>query len=1347
MNRSALGAIALVCLFLPFAVTPAGSTHLPAVQQGAAEWWGPTGATTGHHIRIPVMVENSLPVQVDQMAVKAEIDLAKVLSQAGWIHTRTGSQTILKGFQLDEDSIRVVQVTGFGSGDQILTQSSARQGDDRFVIPSVVVNGEVSKTGDIFDPTSTPVISVFWWAATSLGAQGSPTARQYYHVYLDSLTNGDHPASTLTGSDVGAADSIHWTGPAAAYYGVLPATRFGQNSPTIKLVGLFDGTTVQVDYRAGSNYQPHPLNPTVSLNEGETAFVGFSGSDRTEFRLRSIQPGQNDKDGAPFLAYAELLQGSDSTPIGTFVPALSGGYTGQSFVVDLTQMPANLVHSINFITPGTNGAVIQAALDDQTIYTVAIGDQSTQSPPYTVGAWDNGPSGTCQPRGGTFLAGGQVYDITSTNDILVQLGGQSRIQQIPALTGGPTGTAFATSLLDQWFGGASCQRSEDRRGWLIMSNQETTAEAWRMEPSPGRFEPPQGSQDPSHAVPEAPEFAGRFTANGDMINRPIFIHSDTPTTALSGSLRVPQIQASGAYGGANGGREFSGVGPFAVLGLYPDTRVEFSKNYHISGMEVDEFYISEDQSKYGENKQGTDTLKGFTLKASKPILVYGLAERATFLSGRPAFLDTTIGPADFRGNLLGINPISGVEPSTASTTPGKPVSFTFLVSNLGRGADGQPVADTANLQPGNVPTGWTATLDREVVPLAAGGDATIIMTVTPPDNAEARSSAVIPVIATSESNSRISVSSATVTYIQRSFDVGIWFDKEGGPTRKDHAGAADSSITYTISVKNEGTVTDTINLEASSPAPGWSVDLLKDGFTVQDFTLDGGESTSFTMVVQPPSNLKDGLMVTTVTAASGSQPAAFDTITAITRVRADAVIEVSYDDATRLVQPGESVDFDIKVTNAGEGSIELDLEASADLPPDWAEPAFVLVNPSNGKRIDVSRLSIGPGESLSFVVNTTAPKNSVAGELATVRALARPPGGASVFEVAFTAVSGAKHNVNIAPISLIEGRTDGSATPVELEVTNKGNLDERLRLKVIQLPANWTIQPAEPDTRVARGATETIVANLRGPIGAPAGGFDMRVALMADDGNLTIASARVDVPKATAIIVASGEPEHAQPGQAATAPFTITNAGNRAGRIEWKGGAELWSIQGNETAHLQPGQTVTLQAGWLIPNSASSTSSKHSIEVHLVPDDGTESVHEVISKDIDVGRPQLRISASELLSAPGGSLVRATLENAGVRTAHSIRLELRSGDEVIDEVTIEALQGGHSASFSLLDPERRANLRVVVDPYNSVAESEENDNQISLAGQAKEAPGVPFVAVLIAVSLALIVRVRNRSHR
>src|SRR5439155_12052365 len=64
----------------------------------------------------PLVVENDKSYSIDDPMVAVEVDFGQLLVDAGWTSRTTGTETTVRGFTLDIDSIRVVEYQSGFSG-------------------------------------------------------------------------------------------------------------------------------------------------------------------------------------------------------------------------------------------------------------------------------------------------------------------------------------------------------------------------------------------------------------------------------------------------------------------------------------------------------------------------------------------------------------------------------------------------------------------------------------------------------------------------------------------------------------------------------------------------------------------------------------------------------------------------------------------------------------------------------------------------------------------------------------------------------------------------------------------------------------------------------------------------------------------------------------------------------------------------------------------------------------------------------------------------------------------------------------------------------------------------------
>jgi len=200
-----------------------------------------------------------------------------------------------------------------------------------------------------------------------------------------------------------------------------------------------------------------------------------------------------------------------------------------------------------------------------------------------------------------------------------------------------------------------------------------------------------------------------------------------------------------------------------------------------------------------------------------------------------------------------IGPIPGVSVSISPTSqdgsPGTALTYTVTVTNTGGVADNYVLTKSDDLD-------WSPSLSPSSLSLAAGASGTATLTVT----LGSSGTDTITVTATSQTDSTVSGSANCTAHV-----VSVVGRVKVTIDQSSKSGAPGESLNYSVTVKNEGTSTDTFSLQATD-TKGWSPTL-----SITSITLPGGSSrTGIRLSIKIPDNAADGDSNTITVTAIGS---------------------------------------------------------------------------------------------------------------------------------------------------------------------------------------------------------------------------------------------------------------------------------------------------------------------------------------------------------------------------------------------------------------------------------------------------------------------------------------------
>lgn len=1351
-------------LLLVLLLAPLASLVPATVAQASTPpvWWGPTPIGQGHHLRVGATVTNDGSSILANAVVAFEVDLGEALVAAGWPSSSAGGDDRISGFRLDPASIRVAAMTDLDppaagtSHGQLRAVATAFPASDprRYEVPSVVYEGSFD-SDQAFHPAVNPIVTVVWRIPEAL----APAASRHFFVYFDSLLSSDAKqprdfAGSAAGGDV---LSLFWSG--------WGTTLHGYSKP---VDGRASGLQV-VAREAGTSVEVFSAAPGQSFRRVESFQIAQA------FGSRQVAVAGTSPLLLKIVADRPVLGQMTSTG---FVPSLDGGMAGRDFVFAMTHSAAWEQDTVYFgastlgesVTPTTIEVTRLDGAGPTLRYSLASG---TNPWPYTVGPRASIEQGACtrpipDAESPALPFGPGIYRarVTSGERVLLQHQAVDALSQVPTVTGAPAGTDFLTAL--PWTdesGGASCN-VRTRTGSLFTSSVEEDATFTVTSPDLAFQVYPRGAANPPAArFPPARIIDGDGTQQGpfdvtarDSADRMLRVTASGPVRLLTGQAPA-QIGATGnlppgggatfaqtatpfvngPLGGLAGGRSFTGYGPAVVVAPFDGTALQVSLRT-AAGWTTRSIALSQDASYALVDPAPSTPLLDYRIDANLPVVVHpALASSGTF-AGIPKFLSAQAGAGQYRGYLVDLASPDG-DPVTRSTAPGSPSRFPLTLSNLARGADGSGLGDSVTLT-ADVPAGWELRVDGAA--LTSGQSKTFSMTggqvrpvaveVRPPPDVAVDTTGIVTLTARSAGNTRIADQIQLVTFIKSVFKVNAWFDAVNGPKDQEQQVSTDGLANYTVVLQNLGTKSELIQVRVTfkGSANGWQATL--DGQTQLEFELEAGTDIfrEVALKLTAPQGSDEAEATAVVTAWITQAPAARDGVQALARRSVPSDLELEAPFLTGFALPGQEAVFPLNLTAAGFTKVSLQTQGGSTR--GWGAPR--VVSPTRSEA-DLDVWDVGPSTPRHLEVRVPASATARAGNATTVRfAAVSLEDGQSAERVFFVKVL-ARHALQAAVASIEDS---GGNFSLKISVRNGGNLDEKLRLAPGDLPTGWNATLTS-ELQVARGATQTVLATLRPGSSAP-GAYNVSIRFVAQDGNLTVVRIPVHVDAFGRASVTPPSRLGVQPGETVVGNVPVANRGNAdvVVRVVPAPG-EGWTLTPPVAQTLRPNELANLPVRWIVPIDAVDGVSTHRARVEFTPVEAGDDVPPAIEVpfDLDVGRPDLVVS--EVVAAPGpvGTLVRATITNAGDRTASSFMVDLAVDGSAVDRVRVGRLAANKSLEVTLVLASPGA-ATVHLDADGTVAELDEANNGAAVAApsSANEASAGVLAALgglLVAASL------------
>lgn len=422
---------------------------------------------------------------------------------------------------------------------------------------------------------------------------------------------------------------------------------------------------------------------------------------------------------------------------------------------------------------------------------------------------------------------------------------------------------------------------------------------------------------------------------------------------------------------------------------------------------------------------------------------------------------------DSATNTTTVTSAAGVslEPDHFEIVPaGTTLIYEHTLTNEGNQSDSFTMTATTSM-------GWLVSYAPHNVTLAAGGTATILVTVTVPAGADPGQEDETVLTATSLNNPLVNDEATDTTRVAQSHGLTLL------PATQSQTVPPDTVVEYVHTLTNTGNGQDTFTFAGNS-SQNWDYQL------PADVTLDPNQSLNVTFTITVPAGASNGQTdLFNVTASSVISPAFSASVTdttVVTSTKQTAGVIIA-PNRTGNGEPGTTVTYQHTVTNTGTANDSFDLTALSN--QGWT----VIMTPTTTP-------NLAPQASTIVVVAITIPAGAISGTIDSTTVTATSNNDPTVVDTATdttTVLKNIVRGVNIEPSRIGEG-SPGSTVTYQHTVTNTGNVTDTFNI-TLQSSQGWTVSTNRPSVTLGVGDSTSINVMVEIPAGATPGTSDLTI--------------------------------------------------------------------------------------------------------------------------------------------------------------------------------------------------------------------------------------------------------------
>jgi uncharacterized membrane protein len=634
--------------------------------------------------------------------------------------------------------------------------------------------------------------------------------------------------------------------------------------------------------------------------------------------------------------------------------------------------------------------------------------------------------------------------------------------------------------------------------------------------------------------------------------------------------------------------------------------------------------------------------------------------------------------------------------------------------------------------------GWKAKIETTDFGLKSQESRKVKVSVTGAPDGYDQDYIDVKVTATSAGNPKRNSTAAFRTYLK--------VDERMSMTCTDrvHSTQAGSPTTYTAYVNNLGDIKMNVNLTVfPPPPPGWDVVLDRYNFP----NLKPKDSFNFTFTVTPPADaVADELGVITVQGHSERDPGIKDQVVTHTVVSPSIYIKLECLDSEHAVDPGNSTSYVISVSNVGNmaGTIIIILEIIS-ATGDWHA------------ELDANAVGVAGMETKQVTLTVMAPEDARAGNRLVVRVVGFNEDRTMEDSVTSTTLVNQVHQLLMAVNPEMQLADPGSSVSYQVTIQNGGNGPEEVTIATNKLDVNWKIKYLMAGAEIsglfldsAQSLSFEVVVTV--PSDALAGEHYSAVGISDTSKNLWVAPLVTVVKQIYDIdLTTTQSKQQGSPGSKVFFSLINRNRGNGPDTISfssvrlpsgWDVSFKDSNMSNIDSISLNSGEIGRVTVQVTLPSGSNGTSQ----EV-MVTGASESSLSDTVKFVVDMMLPDLYLTGVKYspknLAAGKAVTVTVTVVNQGEVPVDNVTVRFYEGGTILGAEKLSRLPGNtnKTVTFTWLPKEGRRTVKFMVDPDNSIIETDERNNlmkdTLTVSSRNEILPGFEPLLLLGALSIAL----------